>query len=101
MRFARVSYPYQARDKNMAIWLPEGTLPRIDHGLSTQSALIPLIPPMKRPKRDLKHYHILFEADWQNPPADPFLLKALGKGLYAILAHWDLTPLEQAILRQR
>lgn len=32
------------------------------------------------------------------PDRDPFLLKRLAGGLYAVLAEWNLTPLERAIM---
>lgn len=32
------------------------------------------------------------------PPGDPALLKHMGGDLYAILAVWDLSPLERAVL---
>lgn len=42
------------------------------------------------------------EAQWRPvPPVDPFLLKHLGGTLYVVLAQWDLTPLEQAVLAGR
>lgn len=35
------------------------------------------------------------------PPTDPFLLRHLGGTLYVVLAQWDLTPLEKAVLAGR
>lgn len=65
-------------------------------------ALVPMIPPKFRPTAKLSNYHIMFEAEWRPvPPVDPFLLKYLGGTLYVVLAHWDLTPLEQAVLAGR
>jgi hypothetical protein len=66
-------------------------------------ALVPIIPPAIRPKAaDLSRYHILFEAEWQPiPPKDPLLLKKLSGTLYVILAAWDLTDLERAVLAGR
>lgn len=63
------------------------------------SAIVPTIPPALRPNADLSRYWILFEADWGPiPPKDPALLRALGGGLYAVLATWDLSELERAVL---
>ena len=63
------------------------------------SAIVPTIPPEFRPNANLERYWILFEAEWQNvAPKDPALLRALGGGLYAVLATWDLTELERAVL---
>lgn len=61
-------------------------------------AVVPLIPPALRPAYALSNYHILFEADWKAVPIDPALLKHLGGPLYAVLAIWDLTPVEAAVL---
>ena len=69
------------------------------------NALIPNIPPHLRPPHALLNYHILWEAEWRQapgpPPGDPMLLKHIGGDLYAILASWDLTPVEQAVLAGR
>lgn len=64
-------------------------------------ALIPMVPPQYRPRAAMSNYHILWEADWQAVPVDPILLKHLGGSLYVVLAQWDLTPLEQAVLAGR
>jgi hypothetical protein len=63
-------------------------------------ATVPLIPPDLRPARALKNYHILWEADWQRipKPRDPALLKHLGGPMYAIVAMWDVTALEAAVI---
>jgi hypothetical protein len=72
-------------------------------GLSGRAeALTPMIPPAGRPAHDLSNYFILWDAVWKKePPMDPLLLKHLGGPLYAILFAWDLTPLEQAVMRGR
>lgn len=45
---------------------------------------------------------ILWEAEWQAvPPKDPALLRHLGGDLYAVVAVWDLTELERAVLGGR
>lgn len=65
-------------------------------------AQVPMVPPQFRPKESLRNFHILFEAEWQRvPPTDPLLLKFLGGPFFVVLAGWDLTPLEQAVLRQK
>lgn len=62
-------------------------------------AIVPTIPPELRPNAALERYWILFEAEWRNvAPRDPALLRPLGGGLYAIVATWDLTDLERAVL---
>ena len=64
-------------------------------------AIVPNIPPALRPPHSLQNYHLLWEPRWEHrprPPGDPALLKHLGGPLYAVLATWDLTPVEQAVL---
>ena len=82
-----------------SIRLPRGTLSRLVPGSYVSgSAVVPTIPPRIRP-RDVTRYHILFEAEWGPVvPRDPALLRALGDGLYAVLATWNLTELERAVL---
>lgn len=62
------------------------------------SAIVPTIPPELRPKVGVKAHYILWEADWEDAPADPILLKHLGQSLYKVVAQWDLTELERAVL---
>lgn len=77
-----------------------------EHALEFQRAtrkvaMVPSIPPALRPGSHLRNFHILWEAEWKVrplPPGDPALLKHVGGDLYAVLAVWDLTPLEQAVL---
>lgn len=68
-------------------------------------AQVPTIPPQFRPKGPLSEYHLLFEAVWERRPThDPMLLKRIGDNespLFVVLAVWDLTPLEQAVLRAK
>ena len=69
-------------------------------------AVIPTIPAEHYPKGSLERYYILWEVEqWHEasklpvPPIDPFLLKRLSPNLFAVLAEWDLTPLERAVIR--
>jgi hypothetical protein len=66
-------------------------------------AIVPLIPADVRPATGRpKDWFILFEAEWRNvAPVDPFLLRHLAGSLYVVLAEWNLTPLEQAIVMGR
>jgi len=79
----------------------------------TGYALVPIIPPAVRREagvaasRDREH-HVLFEVEaWSDTPLraepdrDPYLLRHLGGDLYVILAAWDLTPLERAVMTWR
>jgi hypothetical protein len=64
-------------------------------------AIVPLIPLQHRPKAALSNYHILFEADWTRAPVDPLLLRRLKGDLWLVLAAWELTAVERAVLEQR
>lgn len=65
-------------------------------------AIVPTIPPALRPAHALRNYHVLWEAEWAQgaaiAPGDPALLKHVGGDLWALLAVWDLSPLERAVL---
>jgi hypothetical protein len=67
--------------------------------LGSLQARVPFIPPQYRPKFDLRNYHILWEAEWEKPPVDPLLLRHLRGPFFVVLAAWNLTPLEQAVMR--
>lgn len=68
-------------------------------------AMVPHVPPALRPRHSLDGYAVLFEVEEWAPdphaPSDPALLKHIGGDLYAVLATWDLTPLEQSVLNGR
>lgn len=78
-------------------WSGQWTVP-----ISLFVTIVPSVPPLLRPVHDLKGYHLLWEPSWTIDralaPRDPALLKHLGGPLYAVLATWDLTPVEQAVL---
>jgi hypothetical protein len=68
--------------------------------------LVPIIPAkilVSEVKILLKNYHLLWEVEeWKPvPPKDPILLKQLTPNLFGVLASWNLTPLERAIIRGR
>jgi hypothetical protein len=68
---------------------------------SRASTIVPIIPPQHRPKRRrLPRFHIIWEVEsWTpEPPKDPALLKWIGGDLWAVVAAWDLTELERAVL---
>jgi hypothetical protein len=61
-------------------------------------AVAPHIPPHLRPDA-LHRYNLLWEADWQRKqPVDPALLRHLRGDLYVVVAAWDLSELERAVL---
>lgn len=76
---------------DLSVWAPGKVIER------RCRAVVPTIPPLLRPAHP-DRYWILWEAEWETVPGDPFLLRRLGCGLYMIVAQWDLTPLEQAVL---
>lgn len=123
---ARASKRWGGREvetaKARTIVLAPGTFPTYEHRLNPQigyvripdpgaparawsetaEALVPTIPPAFRPPFKLSGYCLLWEAVWSPaPPVDPLLLKPLGGNLYAVLAQWDLSPLERAVLTGR
>lgn len=70
--------------------------------MQNDEAQTPSIPPQHRPSGNLADYHILYEAEWRKvPPVDPFLLKRIDGPFFLVLAAWNLSPLEQAILRTK
>jgi hypothetical protein len=105
----------RGRRPGHVVALPANTFPRVPQwspgqgysgrprGWSTVArAMVPMVPPQYHPGAALSNYFILWDAVWEPaPPVDPLLMKHLGGALYAIVAAWDLTPLEQAVMRGR
>jgi hypothetical protein len=103
--------------KDQMIEVPEDTFiwPLVSRTWSAQTfqeiknprlkTVVPLIPPsilIAEVKHQLHNYHILWEVEsWQKIPKDPILLKQLSPSLYGVLATWDLTEVERAILKGR
>lgn len=84
----------QTATHNVSVRLPMGQI--------AGRAQVPMVPPRFLPKGALSGYRILFEAVWQRqPPVDPILLRHIGGPFYVVLAQWDLSTLEQAVLRAR
>lgn len=66
--------------------------------------IVPPIPPRHRPtKRRLAGFHVLWEVDtWTpEPPVDPALIRHIRGDLWSVVAVWDLTDIERAVLAQR
>jgi hypothetical protein len=83
---------------------PPGSLPVVSEWWRhTHETIVPMIPLPLRPRRALQGYHILFEAEWTRAvPVDPYLLKRLGRGdTWLVVAAWDLTEVERAVLQSR
>lgn len=104
---ARFASGRWARGKRNSVAFPAGTFPVVTYQnfwqVSEHTTLTPIIPPHLRPKHNLANYRTLWEVEaWKKePPKDPMLLKPLGGMLYAVLATWDLTEMERAVLRGR
>lgn len=65
-------------------------------------AQVPLVPVHLRPKRGMANYHILWEAEWtKRYPVDPYLLRRFGGDAWLVVAAWDLTDVERAVMSQR
>jgi len=67
--------------------------------------IVPIIPAkfLNALRGSLKNYHILWEVKkWKPvPPKDPMLLRKLTPNMFVVLASWDLTPLERAVIKGR
>ena len=67
--------------------------------------LVPIIPAkfLNALRGGLHNYHILWEVEeWKpSPPKDPILLKKLTPNIFVVLATWNLTKLERAVIRGR
>lgn len=79
--------------------IPTSVLPELLDRVSG-TAKVPIIPPPYR-RYALGRYFVLFEAEWESVTKDPLLLWPCGGSLYIVVAAWDLTPVEQAVLRGR
>jgi hypothetical protein len=65
-------------------------------------AAVPLIPVHLRPKAALHNYHVLWEAEWtKRYPVDPYLLRRFGGDAWLVVAAWDLTDVERAVMQSR
>ena len=91
----------QGGSSRQRVSFPNGTFPReVENGYRTSKAVVPSIPPRLRPKIAYSNLHILWEAEWETVPTDPMLLRHLDGALYVVLAVWDLTDLEKAVLKR-
>ncbi len=103
------------------VYLPTGTWPlfkeEINGRISSWNAgkevprtsiesLVPVVPAHILPEGSLENYYILFEVkEWFEPKkasylkGDPYLLKRINNNAFAVLAEWDVTDLEVAVLR--
>jgi len=66
-------------------------------------AIVPKIPASIRPIGNLNRYYILWEIrKWKPiPPKDPYLLRRITRNMFVIVAGWELTELERAVMKGR
>jgi len=95
-------------EKTFKVWSPNessGSV-RFESNIKNQrlKTKVPVIPAQFLPKGKLENYYVLWEVDkWEEIPKrkDPILLKRINKNLFAVLAVWKLSKLEQSIIRGR
>ena len=89
----------ESRDKHLRVDWP-GML--ATYGSSVARSVVPLIPVHLRPKRGLQNYHILWEAEWtKSYPVDPYLLRRFCDDVWLLVAAWELTSVERAVMSSR
>jgi hypothetical protein len=86
----------RANDRNITVPMPGASW-------ATQNRIadVPLIPVHLRPRKALEKYHVLWEADWNQYPVDPYLLRRMGEDAWIVVASWDLTAVERAVMSSR
>jgi hypothetical protein len=85
-----------AKDRNIRLPMP-GAL----GATRDRVADVPLIPVHLRPRKAIDKYHVLWEADWNQYPTDPYLLRRFGEDAWLVVAAWDLTDVERAVMSTR
>ena len=100
LNFAEESFVFPLESFPLTTW---DTKSGRRESYTDHKALMPIIPIHLRPKRGLENYHVLWEAEWHRiVPVDPFLLRRIGKSdLWLVVAHWELTSVEQGALATR
>lgn len=90
------------RSKKLEVTVPWEGWTNPQFGTWSYEAVVPLIPVHLRPKRGLQNYHILWEAEWTRKyPVDPYLLRRFGGDAWVVVAAWDLTEVERAVMASR
>jgi hypothetical protein len=86
----------RSKDRNFTI-----ALPGMQSARRNGRAQVPLIPVHLRPRKAIEKYHILWEAAWTHYPVDPYLLRRFGEDAWLVVAAWDLTPVERAVMSSK
>lgn len=88
-------------DWETEMWNPPNNWRRIKRVKLKTS--VPIIPAHLLPEGKLENYFILWEVkSWDEaiPPAgDPYLLRQISPNLFVVLAEWDVTEVERAVMR--
>lgn len=107
-RSTEYGWEREAGFRGITVSVPMGRRPPIQTGELTGTAMVPLVPPAQKGPRNLANHFVLWEVEqWamprQRPRADydPYLLRHLAGDLYMVVAEWDLTEVERAIMGQR
>jgi len=105
------SEQWRSRTRQNTIWVPRSAFKAEvwntewrkanNYDIYPVEAVVPAIPPHLRPD-ELSKFYIMWEAEWSRAaPADPILLSRVNETMFAVVAQWDLTPIEQQILEGR
>jgi hypothetical protein len=90
--------PDWRRPKDCNFALP---MPGAKNSTRDRIAAVPLIPVHLRPRKAIEKYHVLWEADWDQYPVDPYLLRRFGEDAWLVVAAWDLTVVERAVMSSK
>ena len=82
--------------------IPEEKLDRFNSDIVLET-IVPKIPASIRPKGQLENYYVLWEVEkWKLvPPIDPYLLRRINDNMFVVVAGWNLTELERAVMKGR
>jgi hypothetical protein len=82
--------------------IPEEKLDRFNSDIVLET-IVPKIPASIRPKGKLENYYVLWEVEkWKLvPPVDPYLLRRINDNMFVVVAGWNLTELERAVMKGR
>jgi len=82
--------------------IPEDKLDKWKRDINLET-IVPKIPASLRPKGKLENYYVLWEVEkWKMvPPVDPYLLRRINDNMFVVVAGWNLTELERAVMKGR
>lgn len=104
---------YGAFGRKDTVYVPDGTFTNFEKNENafsfknqTLQTKVPLIPARIRNalrSKHLQNYYILWDVkDWEVVPKDPMILKRVRNlNLFIVLATWDMTKLERALVNGR